>query len=257
MTITIDESDGSISLTPERPCELELDPLEGLGLPLIEELSGLRERLRQAPPDPWLENGLDEVNRQIVAPLGLDATIHEAASPPPSRQPTSRPLLTPTWVIFARRRPVRHERFYRELAEVIDESGFLPEGVAAVVADDAAVQQTLDLLGLDSSETWQAVADRPLLPLPSNEDQERIIRQLARARGVTVQGPPGTGKTHTIANLVSHLVAHGKRVLVTAQNEQALSVLQDKIPTELRDLSVAVLGSTPQAMDQLNRPPRR
>ena len=67
----------------------------------------------------------------------------------------------------------------------------------------------------------------------------------------SVQGPPGTGKTHTIVNLVSHLVAYGKRVLVTAQNEQALAVLQEKIPASLRDLSVAVLGSGPEAMDQL------
>src|SRR5207245_684817 len=125
----------SLSLTPERPCELELDPLEGLGLPLIEELSGLRERLRQSPPDPWLENGLEEVNRQIVAPLGLDARIQESSQESSQEcaalpEPASRPVLSATWVIFTRRRPVRHERFYRELAEVIDEGDFLPEGVA-------------------------------------------------------------------------------------------------------------------------------
>jgi very-short-patch-repair endonuclease len=248
MSIEVDEDDGSLRLVPERPCELELDALEGLGLPLIEELSGLRERLRGTVPDPWLDGSLDQVNRQLIAPLGLDARISDTDRVP---APALQPVLTPTWVLFARRRPVRHERFYRELAEVIDETGFLPEGVAAVVADDATIDRSLAALGVDPGESWQAVADRPLLPLASNEDQERIIRQLARARGVTVQGPPGTGKTHTIANLVSHLVAHGKRVLVTAQNEQALAVLQGKIPPELRDLSVAVLGSGPEAMDQL------
>ena len=66
------------------------------------------------------------------------------------------------------------------------------------------------------------------MPLPTNAEQEAIARRLSEHRGVTVQGPPGTGKTHTIANLVSHLVGHGKRVLVTSQKEQALSVLRER-----------------------------
>ena len=63
----------------------------------------------------------------------------------------------------------------------------------------------------------------------------------------------GTGKTHTIANLISHLVGHGKRVLVTSQKEQALAVLRDKIPETIRDLSVAVLGSSAASIAQLDR----
>jgi len=51
-------------------------------------------------------------------------------------------------------------------------------------------------------------------PLPANEEQRRIIRSLERQKGVLVQGPPGTGKSHTIANLICHLLATGKRVLV-------------------------------------------
>lgn len=35
--------------------------------------------------------------------------------------------------------------------------------------------------------------------------------------GVVVEGPPGTGKTHTIANLVSALLARGQRILVTSE----------------------------------------
>lgn len=90
-------------------------------------------------------------------------------------------------------------------------------------------------------------------PLAANDEQEQIARKLARHSGVTVQGPPGTGKSHTIANLVSHLVAHGKRVLVTAHKDQALAVLREKIPAELRDLSLAVLGSSSADLTELQR----
>lgn len=68
---------------------------------------------------------------------------------------------------------------------------------------------------------------------------------------MTAQGPPGTGKSHTIANLISHYVAHGKRVLVTAAKEQALSVLIDKVPEGIRQLCVPVLGSDAAARTRL------
>ena len=89
------------------------------------------------------------------------------------------------------------------------------------------------------------------MPLPTNPEQEQVATRLAQHRGVTVQGPPGTGKTHTIANLICHLIGHGKRVLVTSQKEQALGVLRDKIPESVRDLSVAVLGSSTASLGQL------
>ena len=80
-------------------------------------------------------------------------------------------------------------------------------------------------------------------PLPYNDEQVTIVQRLKRAPGVTVQGPPGTGKTHTIANVICHYLASGKRVLVTSRGEAALSVLQDKIPEEVRALTVALLTS--------------
>ncbi len=120
--------------------------------------------------------------------------------------------------------------------------------VALAAGEDAA----REVRAADDAD-WTPVAERLLLPLAANDEQEQIARKLARHSGVTVQGPPGTGKSHTIANLVSHLVAHGKRVLVTAHKDQALAVLRDKIPAELRDLSLAVLGSSSADLTELQR----
>uniref|UniRef100_UPI0040579230 AAA domain-containing protein n=1 Tax=Candidatus Electrothrix sp. TaxID=2170559 RepID=UPI0040579230 len=79
-------------------------------------------------------------------------------------------------------------------------------------------------------------------PLPANEEQQKIVRTLDMQAGVLVQGPPGTGKSHTITNLISHLLATGKRILVTAKTKQALQVLHDKLPKELRPLAISLLG---------------
>jgi very-short-patch-repair endonuclease len=86
--------------------------------------------------------------------------------------------------------------------------------------------------------------DQPLFPLPANPEQRGILERLRRDNGVVVQGPPGTGKTHTIANLVSALLAQGQRVLVTSQKAQALRVLRDKLPAEIAQLCVSMTDLT-------------
>lgn len=54
---------------------------------------------------------------------------------------------------------------------------------------------------------------------------------------------PGTGKSHTIANLVCHLLATGQRTLITAKTPRALQVLDGLVPDELRHLCINLLGS--------------
>lgn len=86
-------------------------------------------------------------------------------------------------------------------------------------------------------------------PLPYNEEQKRIAVQMDTNYGSVVQGPPGTGKTHTIANLISRFLAQGKTVLVTSQTGQALSVLKNKIPKEIRSLAVSQVESASRNND--------
>ncbi|MGB9794967.1 AAA domain-containing protein [Caldisericum exile] len=81
-------------------------------------------------------------------------------------------------------------------------------------------------------------------PKPYNKEQEKILEKLYRTDMVVVQGPPGTGKSHTIANLISHLLADGKRVLITAKTSRALYVLRKLIPQKLRTLCVWLLGES-------------
>ena len=56
-------------------------------------------------------------------------------------------------------------------------------------------------------------------------------------------GPPGTGKTHTAAALITHLLAQGKRVLVTAHTDRALKEVGSKLPESIKPLSVAIVGA--------------
>jgi type IV secretory pathway ATPase VirB11/archaellum biosynthesis ATPase len=93
--------------------------------------------------------------------------------------------------------------------------------------------------------------DDILLAKEANNEQLQIIRRLEHSGSVIVQGPPGTGKTHTIGNLIGHLLAQGKSILVTAQTAKALRVVRDKVPEILRPLAVSVLGSDQDARRHL------
>ena len=70
-------------------------------------------------------------------------------------------------------------------------------------------------------------------PFSSNPSQRRVglLAEDCKNRIIVVQGPPGTGKSLTIANVVCHLIAKGKRVLVTSQRDKALEVVDELLRT--------------------------
>src|SRR5690606_30119650 len=84
-----------------------------------------------------------------------------------------------------------------------------------------------------------------------NDVQRQILRRVDTCAQTLVQGPPGTGKTHTAAALLSHLLAQGKRVLVTAQTDRALKEVREKLPDPIKPLSVAVVGTSREDMAHL------
>lgn len=66
-------------------------------------------------------------------------------------------------------------------------------------------------------------------PLESSTSQEKVISYSTQYPLTTVYGPPGTGKSQTIVNLVSHLVASGKTVLVVSRMDKAVDVVHDRL----------------------------
>lgn len=88
-----------------------------------------------------------------------------------------------------------------------------------------------------------------LLAKPANEAQIKLVKTLSHSSHVLVQGPPGTGKTHTIANLIGHLLTQGKSILVSSYTSKALRVLRDKLPDNLKDYCVSIFpDSNPEEL---------
>lgn len=128
----------------------------------------------------------------------------------------------------------------------IDEKGVIPETIKALV-QDKEIQQSNEIL-----EEWKGINENLLFPLPYNEEQAEIAKRIAESFGVVVQGPPGTGKSHTIANLICHLLANGKRVLVTSQNDKTLKVLSQKIPQEIKPLCINILENDVEVLKEID-----
>ncbi|PSH02711.1 MAG: very short patch repair endonuclease [Acidobacteria bacterium] len=165
-------------------------------------------------------------------------------------------VVTDAWVLFSRPRTVNFLfEDLKRLGENLNDGCTIPDGPMALVSepsDEPLTFQAVSFRGISSrGETGGSHKPQDLFfPLPYNEEQVTIVKNLTHAAGVAVQGPPGTGKTHTIANIICHYLAQGKRVLVTSRGDAALNVLQEKIPDDVRSLTVALLASDREGVRQ-------
>src|SRR6266478_2243579 len=123
----------------------------------------------------------------------------------------------------------------------------LPWSLLNIVGEESPIPDA----GNPSANGFAHTEGEVLLSKPANPEQVRIAQQLEEHGGVLVQGPPGTGKTHTIGNLVGHLLAQGKSVLVTSHTTKALRMVRHHIVSELRPLCVSLLESDLDSRKQL------
>ncbi|MEI6387569.1 MAG: hypothetical protein WCQ50_13105 [Spirochaetota bacterium] len=133
--------------------------------------------------------------------------------------------VTDSWLLFAR--PRTNNLFLQDLEKLknrIEEADDYPPAIAVLVTDPDTTNTAIELpvfrgisaASYASSSTNSQKPKDLYFPKPFNGEQVRIVQLLEIHDGVIVQGPPGTGKTHTIANVICHFLAEGKRVLVTS-----------------------------------------
>ncbi|MFX0558843.1 AAA domain-containing protein [Tepidibacillus infernus] len=143
-------------------------------------------------------------------------------------------------VFFLRRRSLGFTRTLEAILEDLPQREEVPEAVSRIVGihpKKEVESEEFSFVNLDVN----GEDERILLSKEANQEQLKIALQLKKYGSVLVQGPPGTGKTHTIANLIGHLLSEEKKVLVTSHTAKALSVLREKVVEPLQSLCVSVL----------------
>lgn len=145
--------------------------------------------------------------------------------------------------LFLRKKQLGFQIAIDYILEDLQKRKQVPPFIADIVGQGDQVRknqntkETMKKLALDVNGIDQKI----LFTKPANKEQLLVAKHLARNEAVLVQGPPGTGKTHTIANMIGHLLAEGKRVLVTSYSEKALDVVKDQVIPELQNLCISLL----------------
>lgn len=275
----VDTESGVITLSPRSAGpQLALKPYFSLEIDGVDETLSFAKQFFEALPQdkefsPFQRSTFEPVLRYAATHLDSSGRyfpdtvedINDRSLPPIA----SSLVITDTWAIYAR---ARSANFFIEdlerLRTAVTRCPKLPGPCTKFVetpSSETAYSPTLvDItkatLGdsqsvLDSEKVLEAMTQSGhdfFFPKPFNADQVAIVQCLEEAEGVVVQGPPGTGKTHTIANIICHYLATGRKVLVTSKGESALATLRDEhIPEGIRDLTISLLTNEREGLKQL------
>jgi very-short-patch-repair endonuclease len=228
----------------DREPELYTAVLQGGETLSPQQLNNIRSELETGGYHPLAKDGTSGFLRRVVhvlAPNGeFDATGTDRAI-------SARPMISRDPVLFLRDRSSGFPAAFDRVLQDLEQRAEVPVSLTRLVGVELPVSDQPDV------GEWSPWGEPPeiLLSKPANEEQVQIARALDRHKAVIVQGPPGTGKSHTIANLIGHLVANGKRVLITSHTTKALRVLRGQIVETLRPLCVALLENDLEGRTQM------
>jgi very-short-patch-repair endonuclease len=205
-----------------------------------------REELEQEGFHPLVNGSTSDFLKRLVVQLSPRGEFLEDRAPD---EEVSDPCIGRDPVLFLRARTLGFAAAIEGILADLRTREDLPWSLLNIVGEEAPIH---DAGNADASANGAAPEDSEvLLSKPANPEQIRIAKQLEEHGGVLVQGPPGTGKTHTIGNLVGHLLAQGKSVLVTSHTTKALRMVRHHIVPELRPLCVSLLESDLDSRKQL------
>lgn len=117
--------------------------------------------------------------------------------------------------------------------------------IVSALAGDAEAQKAIRKAGADADipDPDDVPPADEFLVLDADSSQNRAINEVLAGRNLIIKGPPGTGKSQTITNLISALVARGKRVLFVAEKRAAIdAVLRRLTDVGLDDLVLDLHG---------------
>lgn len=153
-------------------------------------------------------------------------------------------------MLFLRKLNMGFGTAIESIIEDLEDVDSIPEFLKDIIGydDDESITQPKSNSVIESNtDTFLAsngLDENILLTKPANNEQLAVAKYLETHGAVLVQGPPGTGKTHTISNMVGHLLSQGKSILVTSYSEKALSVLKEKVTDNLQALCLSLLSTT-------------
>jgi len=135
--------------------------------------------------------------------------------------------------VILTKRPTITAGVLHELTQIAEKpSGIFRETALNIIQDEYSKNQkakTQSNMTIEPIKTKKVEEFSPITPLELSNSQTEVIDAIRKYPLVSVFGPPGTGKSQTIVNLVSHLVATGKTVLVVSRMDKAVDVVAERL----------------------------
>lgn len=238
--ITLNAARGRLTVEPAGSFErfrLETDMLPPAEVPAVD----LDAELAELDVTAWSKELVGPLLRNAANAWRADAQadVNEMLRRPAAGHVPS--IVFAPAIVLRKRRSSAYTDILKQLVSAVEsDSGTIAAPWAALVSEGshATAAQPAD------GDAHLPISGDYRFPLPANEEQREILDRLRMNAGVLVKGPPGTGKSHTIANLICHLLSEGHRVLVTAHAPKALAVLRGLLPKEMQDLCVTSMGGS-------------
>lgn len=248
ISIGLDDDTGTITVVVEQSIDamsVELDMLDPELVTSPEKIDEIKMLARDYEGHVLDQQGVGNICRRLVHRLDASGSYDEEAIDKPTGL-GPRAHFAPA-LILRRRTNKGLVDIYKNIVSQIRESNDVPTGIIPLLDPDHVPHTETD----SQPGAIVQLEEELFLPLPVNDKQMKVVERVASTAQTLVQGPPGTGKTHTAAVLVSHLLAQGKRVLITAHTERALYEVRDKLPAAIQPLAVSIIGKSKSDMSDL------
>ena len=217
---------GLIDVVPELPLneeklEIFLSTLKSL-IPDVEiETTGLaNEQLHQTDED-FYSNTIESLDEFNFDELDSIDVIKQKP-----KVNLDKLILKRLQSVILTKRPTVTAGVLHELTQISEKpAGIIKETALGTILDEYNNQTKKDLKVKENIKTDFF----PVTPLSLSDSQEDVIRKIENNDFLALYGPPGTGKSQTIVNLVSHLIANNKTVLVASRMDKAVDVVAERL----------------------------
>lgn len=165
---------------------------------------------------------------QKIDSENIDEFVEDARENKTSSRP-EKVCVTSQSALILTKRPSITAGVLHELTQISEKpSGTFRESALSVINEEylRGVGKLFNKDTKDKKELKDFVA---VTPLSLSDSQEDVIKKIEQNSLLAVYGPPGTGKSQTIVNLVAHLVANGKTVLVASRMDKAVDVVAQRL----------------------------
>ena len=220
--------EGILDVVPDLPITQEkLDIFLTTLKSLVPEIEISQNKEDYSEEDNITKTTAKDFYKENINAENIDEIIEEEENNAKQQVKLEKVTITYQSAIILTKRPSVTAGVLHELTQIAEKpSGVYRETALSIINEEYAQSKEKSVPMKDMNKITDFY---PITPLSLSDSQLQVIKNIDNNKFIAVQGPPGTGKSQTIVNLVAHLVANGKTVLVASRMDKAVDVVAERL----------------------------